>query len=129
VLAGDFEVRVLKALPWLAVHYHNLGWSSWYAKPRCEMSKPARIRRHAGAAVEEKRGDLVAAGLFYQVEEILERARLVREDTLCQESLSNAKRGWLRQTRATEAREDHPHPGNLGSPYRLCPEARSRRQA
>ena len=79
--------------------------------------------------VEEKRGDLVAAGLFYQVEEILERARLVREDTLCQESLSNAKRGWLRQTRATEAREDHPHPGNLGSPYRLCPEARSRRQA
>ena len=38
-----------------------------------------------------------------EVEAILDRARLVREDTLCQESLSDAERCWLRQTRPTEA--------------------------
>ena len=48
-------------------------------------------------------GDVVAAGRLRQVEEILDRARLVREDTLCQESLSEAERRWLRQTRPTEA--------------------------
>lgn len=51
----------------------------------------------------ERRGDIVVAGRLHQVEEILDRARLVRDDTLCQESLSDAERRWLRQTRPTEA--------------------------
>ena len=36
--------------------------------------------------VEEKRGDLVAAGLFYQVEEILERASPRVYKDLCKRS-------------------------------------------
>src|SRR5579871_4249684 len=53
--------------------------------------------------VAEKRADVMAAGRLQQVEEILDRARLVREDTLCQESLSEAERRLLRQTRPSEA--------------------------
>jgi hypothetical protein len=53
--------------------------------------------------VAEERGDVVAAGKLHHVEEILDRARLVREDTLCQDSLSDAERRWLRQTRPPEA--------------------------
>jgi hypothetical protein len=37
------------------------------------------------------------------VSQAYDRARLVREDRLCQESLSDAERRWLRQTRPTEA--------------------------
>jgi hypothetical protein len=42
--------------------------------------------------VAEQRGDIVAADRLHQVQEVLDRARLVREDTLCQESLSDAER-------------------------------------
>jgi transcriptional regulator with XRE-family HTH domain len=104
VVAGDVEVRVLEALPWLAVHYHNLDWE-WLVRE----AKVRDVQNRLGFVVmlarqvAEKRGDIVAAGRLQQVEEILDRARLVREDTLCQESLSEAERRWLRQTRPTEA--------------------------
>jgi transcriptional regulator with XRE-family HTH domain len=104
VAAGDVEVRVLEALPWLAVRYHNLDWE-WLireAKVRDVQNRLGFVVMLA-RQVAEKRGGLVAAGRLHQVEEILDRARLVCEDTLCQESLSDAERRWLRQTRPTEA--------------------------
>ena len=42
--------------------------------------------------VAEKREEKLAEGRLRQVEEVLDRARLVREDTLCQASLSEAER-------------------------------------
>ena len=105
VAAGDVEVRVLEALPWLAVQYHNLDWE-WLireAKVRDVQNRLGFVVMLA-RQVAEKRGDSVAAGRLHQVEEILDRARLVREDTLCQESLSEAERRWLRRARPTEAR-------------------------
>ncbi len=102
--AGDVEVRVLEALPWLVGKYHNLDWE-WLireAKVRDVQNRLGFIVMLA-RQVAEKRGDIVAAGRLHQVEEILDRARLVREDTLCQESLSRAERRWLRRTRPSEA--------------------------
>ena len=104
VAACDVEVRVLEALPWLAVQYHNLDWE-WLireAKVRDVQNRLGFVVTLA-RQVAEKRGDLVAVGRLHQVEEMLDRARLVREDTLCQESLSEAERRWLRQRRPTEA--------------------------
>ena len=54
--------------------------------------------------VVEKRGDTLVTARLREIEEILDRARLVREDTLCQSSLPDAERRWLRQTRSVEAR-------------------------
>jgi transcriptional regulator with XRE-family HTH domain len=102
--AGDVEVRVLEALPWLAVQYINLDWE-WLireAKVRDLQNRLGFVVMLA-RQVAEKRGDIVATGRLHQVEEILDRARLVREDTLCQASLSDAERSWLRQTRPSEA--------------------------
>src|SRR6266496_74196 len=102
--AGDVEGRVLEALPWLAVQYNNLDWE-WLireAKVRDVQNRLGFVVMLA-RQVAEKRGDIVAAGRLHQVEEILDRARLIREDTLCQESLPDAERRWLRQTRPPEA--------------------------
>jgi len=102
--ASDVEVRVLEALPWLAVQYHNLDWE-WLIR----QAKVRDVQNRLGFVVmlarqvAEERGNILAADRLHQVEEILDRARLVREDTLCQESLSDAERRWLRQTRPTEA--------------------------
>jgi hypothetical protein len=57
-----------------------------------------------GRQIAGKRGDGAAAARLRKVEQALDRARLVREDTLCQESLSEAERRWLRRKRSREAR-------------------------
>ena len=104
VSAHDVEVRILEALPWLAVRYHDLDWK-WLireAKVRDVQNRLGFVVTLA-RQVAEKRGDIGAAGRLHEVEETLDRARLVREDTLCQESLSDTERRWLRKTRPTEA--------------------------
>jgi transcriptional regulator with XRE-family HTH domain len=104
VAAGDVEVRVVEALPWLAVQYHNLDWE-WLireAKVRDVQNRLGYVVMLA-RQVAEKRGDIVVASGLHKVEEILDHSRLAREDTLCQASLSDAERRWLRQTRPTEA--------------------------
>ena len=106
ITSGNVEVRVLEALPWLAVEYNNLPWE-WLireAKVRDVQNRLGFVVTLA-RQVAEKRGNRSAAGQLHQIEESLDRARLVREDTLCQDSLSNAERRWLRQARPAEA--DH----------------------
>lgn len=104
IASEDVEVRVLEALPWLIVQYHNLDWE-WLIRE----AKVRDLQNRLGFVVllarqvAEKRGDVVAERRLQQVEETLERGRLVREDTLCQASLSNAERCWLRRTRPPEA--------------------------
>lgn len=102
--SSDVEVRVLEALPWLAAEYNNLDWE-WLireAKLRDVQNRLGYIVMMARQVAEKTCNSSTAARL-HEVEEILDRARLVREDTLCQASLSDAERRWLRQTRPTEA--------------------------
>jgi len=106
ISSSNVEVRVLEALPWLAVEYNHLDWE-WLIREAKRRDVQNRLGFVVTLArqVAEKRGDGAAAGRLHEIEEILDRARLVREDTLCQASLSEAERRWLRQTRPTEA--DH----------------------
>lgn len=104
VAASDVEVRVLEALPWLALQYDNLDWE-WLIREAKVRDLQNRLGFVVTLArqVAEQRGDNIAVGRLRNVEETLDHARLVREDTLCQASLSAAERRWLRQTRPSEA--------------------------
>ena len=105
VAARDVEIRVIEALPWLLVEYSDLDWE-WLireAKLRDVQNRLGFVLTLARQVVE-RRGDTLATARLREVEEILDRARLVREDTLCQSSLSDTERRWLRQTRPVEAR-------------------------
>jgi transcriptional regulator with XRE-family HTH domain len=105
IAARDTEVRVIEALPWLVAAYSDLDWE-WLmreAKLR-DVQNRLGFLVALGRQVAERRGDNLAAGKLRQIEEALDRSRLVREDTLCQDSLSDAERRWLRQTRPARAR-------------------------
>ena len=52
----------------------------------------------------ESRGEAEVAATLAREESALERSRLVREDTLCHESLTQTERRWLRKNRPPEAR-------------------------
>jgi hypothetical protein len=102
--APDLEVRVIEAPPWLAARYGDLDWT-WLireAKLRDLQNRLGFVVTLARQALEA-RGDTPAAARLREVEGILDRARLVREDTLCQASLSEAERLWLRRARPAEA--------------------------
>lgn len=104
VAASDLEVRVLEALPWLAVEYIDLDWD-WLIREAKLRDVQNRLGFLVALArrVADKRGDEAAVCKLRQAQEVLERARLVREDTLCQQSLSDAERRWLRQARPPDA--------------------------
>jgi transcriptional regulator with XRE-family HTH domain len=104
IVASDVEVRVLEALPWVAIEYSNLNWE-WLvpeAKIRDAQNRLGFVVTLA-RQVAARRGDQTASTRLHEVERILDRGRLVREDTFCQASLSEAERRWLRQTRPMEA--------------------------
>ena len=105
IVASDVEVRVTEALPWLVAEHSDLDWE-WLIRE----AKSRDVQNRLGFVVTlsrqvaEKRGDASTTSRLRAIEEILDRARLVREDTLCQASLSDAERRWLRRTRPVEAR-------------------------
>jgi Predicted transcriptional regulator with C-terminal CBS domains len=105
LFSNDLETRIVEALPWLVLQYPGLDWE-WVlteVKLRDLQNRLGFVvdLAHELAAVRE---DAEATGaVLSRVAARLERARLAREDTLCQENLSAAERAWLRKTRPPAA--------------------------
>ena len=104
VSCSDLEVRVVESLPWLVVEYHGLDWK-WLIRETKLLDAQNRLGFLVGLGrrVAERSGSASAVVSLRQAEEPLERARLAREDTLCQQSLSEAERRWLRKERPADA--------------------------
>jgi transcriptional regulator with XRE-family HTH domain len=101
---SNLEARLAEALPWVVLHYPNLNWD-WLL----ERVKVKDVQNRLGFVVAltrrlaEQRGDHSTALRLSRVEQQLERARLVREDTLGRESMTVAERRWLQDKRSSEA--------------------------
>jgi transcriptional regulator with XRE-family HTH domain len=105
VAASNLEVRVAEALPWLVAQCSGLDWEWLMREARVrDLQNRLGFLVTLGRELASMRGDLMAAEALRPVEESLNRSRLVREDTLCQDSLSTPERRWLRQTRPAAAR-------------------------
>jgi hypothetical protein len=105
LLSNDLETRAVEALPWLVLQYPDLDWE-WVLTEVKLRDLQNRLGFVVGlarelAAARENAEETRAA--LSRVAARLERARLVREDTLCQENLSAAEREWLRKTRPPAA--------------------------
>ncbi len=101
----DLEVRVVEGLPWIVLEYCDLDWD-WLipeSKVRDVQNRLGFIVT-LGRRIAAKRGGGAAQSKLREVEERLDQARLAREDSLCQGSLSEAERSWLRRARPADAR-------------------------
>ena len=86
------------------MEYYELDWE-WLTREtriRDTQNRLGFIVALAGR-IAGKRGADAAQRKLREVAGALDRARLAREDTLCQDSLSEAERNWLRQSRPAEA--------------------------
>ncbi len=102
--ASQRDARLVEALPWLVLHYPEMKWGDV-----ARVAKTYDLQNRLGYVVSvarsfvEGRNDKAAAELQRRETE-LERSMLVREDTLCNETMTNAERRWLTANRPANAK-------------------------
>ena len=100
--------RLVEALPWVVLQYPDMEWR--------ELVKAAKVNdlqnrlgyvTSVARRVAESRGDRQTAAKLQRHETELESSLLAREDTLCNETMTNAERRWLATRRPEEAKRWH----------------------
>ncbi len=103
----DLDTRLVEALPWVVCRYSvAMDWQWLLDRVKLQNAQNrlgyvvylARELSRSGSN-DEKRMEVLS-----RWESELEEARLVREDTLCRESMPAAERAWLRKHRPSAAR-------------------------
>src|ERR1051326_5198023 len=103
--ARCLESRVAEALPWLLLQYPDLDWDSLVSAAKArDLQNRLGLVTCVARRVAEKRGEKDKVELLRKQERVLERSRLFLEDTLCNDSLTQAERRWLETNRPDEAK-------------------------
>lgn len=103
--ARCLESRVAEALPWLLLQYPDLDWESLVSAAKIkDLQNRLGLVTCVARKVADKRGEQNKAELLRKQERVLEPSRLFLEDTLCNDSLTNAERRWLETNRPDEAK-------------------------
>jgi transcriptional regulator with XRE-family HTH domain len=102
---NDLDSRVVEALPWVLLRYPDLDWNWLVDRARLNnlQNRLGYVTHLAHRLAETSQNQNVVEQLARQ-QATLENSRLAREDTLCHDSLSQAERAWVRNTRPPEAR-------------------------
>jgi transcriptional regulator with XRE-family HTH domain len=102
--AAALERRLAQALPWLFLRYPEME-TAWLLDRAKRLDLQNRLGFIVGLARElrEGRGEAVPSSLA-ELEAALERSRLARFGTLCQNSMSEDEGRWLFEHRSETAR-------------------------
>jgi transcriptional regulator with XRE-family HTH domain len=102
---SDLDTRVVEALPWLTYTYMDMDWE-WLIRNAKERDRQNRLGFVVTVASElaEKTHDPARSEKLNGYQTLLDRSRLVHEDTLCHDSMTKSERKWLQQNRPAEAR-------------------------
>jgi transcriptional regulator with XRE-family HTH domain len=102
--AADLDNRVTEGLPWLALAYADMDWD-WTVQNAKLLDRQNRLGFVVTLASQlaSKSTDTHRSGRLREYAAVLERSRIVKEDTLCHDSLTEAERKWLRANRPAEA--------------------------
>ena len=101
----SLDRRVVEALPWLAYTYPGMDWE-WLTRNAKLNDRQNRLGFVVDLAEEvaEKVGDASRRKSLSQNKAQIEPSRLAREDTLSNDSMTQAERKWLRRNRPPKAR-------------------------
>src|SRR5262249_35285814 len=102
---ANLDSRVVEGLPWLAARYADMDWN-WLG----QKTKLSDLQNRLGfvtavaAPLAENAADSSRARKLREYAGVLDRARLVKEDTLCHDSMTQVERNWLRTNRPEQAK-------------------------
>ena len=101
----ELESRLVEALPWLLLNYSRMAdvcreWLLEQARLRNLTNRLGFVASTAKLVLENRRETQSERyRALTQMEKDLNHSLLAREDTLCQASLSQAERDWLKENR------------------------------
>ena len=100
----NLDARVAEGLPWLALTYADMDWD-WLVRNVKIRDRQNRLGFAVSLASEvaESKNDSERARKLRQRLQVLESARLAREDTFCHDSMTQVEREWLREHRSSVA--------------------------
>src|SRR5260370_34491397 len=95
--AANIDDRVTEGLPWMALAYADMDWD-WAVQNAKLLDRQNRLGFVVTLASQlaAKSADAHRSGRLRECAAVLERSRLVQEDTLCHDALTEAERKWLR---------------------------------
>jgi len=95
----------VEALPWLVVKYVDLDWQ-WVLRNAKVFDGQNRLGFVVDVAEDLAKGlgEVERKGELQEMKRMIEWSRLVREDTLCADSMGEKERKKLRQKRTGKAR-------------------------
>lgn len=103
--ANNLDSRLAEALPWVLVKHPDLNWE-WLVRAAKvnDLQNKLGFVTSVARQLAEKLGNHETVSLLREQESVLERSRLVREETLCHDSLTQSERRWLQSNRSDEAK-------------------------
>ena len=103
--ANNLDSRLAEALPWVLVKHPDLNWE-WLVRAAKvnDLQNKLGFVTSVARRLAEKLGNHESVSLLREQESTLERSRLIREETLCHDSLTQSERRWLRSNRSDEAK-------------------------
>lgn len=105
IACDELPRNVVRALPWVVLEYAHMDWEFVLkeAKRRGTQNRLGFIVTMAEQLGAQSYGNEERLARLAEVEERLFDLRLDREDTLCQESMAESERVWLRANRGRDA--------------------------
>jgi transcriptional regulator with XRE-family HTH domain len=105
LMAENLDSRLAEALPWVLLKHPDLDWE-WLVRAAKvnDLQNKLGFVTNVARRLAEKLGKHETASLLRNQESALERSRLVREETLCHDSLTRSERRWLKSNRSNEAK-------------------------
>ena len=101
--ANNVEARVVEALPWVLMQYHDLDWQ-WLLREVKQHDLQNRLGFIVTVALElaERRNNVTAATTLRTWAHMLQNSRLAKEDAFAGDALTEAERRWLDTNRSAE---------------------------
>lgn len=105
IVQRDLDTRLVEALPWVLSRYTDLNWE--WLRDHAKLNNAQNRLGYLVHLAEQIARALPAHEDLVEVlsgwENELEESRLVREGTLCRDSMPEAERTWLRSNRPAAA--------------------------
>jgi transcriptional regulator with XRE-family HTH domain len=102
------DARLIEALPWLVARYWDMEWNSLVKTAKAyDLQNRLGFVTNVARRVAELKGKTGTAEKLEVHELELEQSLLVREETLCNETMTRAERKWLSVRRPKDAKRWH----------------------
>ena len=99
------DARLVEALPWVVFAFPDMAWNDLVMTAKVyDLQNRLGFVTNVAKRMAERHGNHAAAQKLAAVEARLESSKLVKEETLCNEAMTQAERNWLAHNRPKEAK-------------------------